>query len=102
MVMVTPGGFEGFFRAIELGFPDTPAETVAIAAEFGFRFLPGPPDSLACETHGRKHLQSAAVRDLSVELSGIPRRDNHKRENLMRHWVAVVRRELGRKPPADG
>ena len=39
MVMVTPGGFEGFFPAVELGCPETPAEVDTIAAEFGLRFL---------------------------------------------------------------
>ena len=47
MVMVTPGGFEGFFPAVELGRPQSPAEVNAIAAEFGLRFLPEEPAQAA-------------------------------------------------------
>lgn len=39
MVMVTPGGFEAFFSAVELGRPETPADVEAIAAEFGLHFI---------------------------------------------------------------
>lgn len=39
MVIVTPGGFEGFFPAVELGRPQTAEEVAAIAADFGLSFL---------------------------------------------------------------
>lgn len=39
MVIITPGGFEGFFAAVEAARPDCPAAMDRIAADFGVRFL---------------------------------------------------------------
>lgn len=39
MVVVTPGGFEGFFLAVAHEQPQSPAETAALAARFGLTFL---------------------------------------------------------------
>ncbi|AZQ66602.1 cupin domain-containing protein [Silicimonas algicola] len=40
MVMMTPGGFEGFFSAVETEAPATPAAIDALAARFSLRFVP--------------------------------------------------------------
>lgn len=40
MTLVTPGGFEGFFAAVEEEAPRSPQETDALAARFGLRFVP--------------------------------------------------------------
>ena len=40
MVMMTPGGFEGFFAAVETEAPGTPAAIDALAARFSLRFTP--------------------------------------------------------------
>lgn len=40
MVVMTPGGFEGFFPAVEADAPQTPQEIDALAARFGLRFVP--------------------------------------------------------------
>lgn len=40
MVVVTPGGFEGFFPAVERENPQTPAEIDALAGRFALRFVP--------------------------------------------------------------
>lgn len=39
MVVMTPGGFEGFFPAIEAATPQDPATIGAIAARFNLRFV---------------------------------------------------------------
>jgi mannose-6-phosphate isomerase-like protein (cupin superfamily) len=40
MVIVTPGGFEGFFGAVEAARPENPSAMASVAAEYGLRFLP--------------------------------------------------------------
>lgn len=40
MVVMTPGGFEGFFPAVEREAPQTPAQIDALAARFHLRFVP--------------------------------------------------------------
>ena len=40
MVVMTPGGFEGFFPAVEAEQPQTPAQIDALAARFHLRFVP--------------------------------------------------------------
>lgn len=40
MVVVTPGGFEGFFPALAGRKPGTEAEIAAVARDFGLTFLP--------------------------------------------------------------
>ncbi|WP_172330509.1 cupin domain-containing protein [Mangrovicoccus sp. HB161399] len=40
LCMVTPGGFEGFFAAVESEAPAGPAEIDALAARFKLRFVP--------------------------------------------------------------
>ncbi len=40
MIMMTPGGFEGFFKAVETEAPATPGEIDALAARFSLRFVP--------------------------------------------------------------
>ncbi len=40
MVVVTPGGFEGFFPAVEADQPQSPQEIDALAASFNLRFVP--------------------------------------------------------------
>lgn len=40
MVMVTPGGFEGAFGAIEAAAPQAPQQIDAIAAQYNMRFVP--------------------------------------------------------------
>jgi mannose-6-phosphate isomerase-like protein (cupin superfamily) len=40
MVVMTPGGFEGFFPAVEAEAPQTPQDIDALAARFGLRFVP--------------------------------------------------------------
>lgn len=42
MVVVTPGGFEGFFAAVGEANPRTPQEIDAVAARFNMRFVPAP------------------------------------------------------------
>lgn len=39
MVVMTPGGFEGFFPAVAAELPATPAEIEALAARFNLRFV---------------------------------------------------------------
>lgn len=39
MAIFTPGGFEGFFAAVEQARPDSPAALDRISAQFGIRFL---------------------------------------------------------------
>lgn len=39
MVAVTPGGFEGFFAAVEHARPESPAEIDRVAARYGLRFI---------------------------------------------------------------
>lgn len=41
MVIVTPGGFEGFFEAVERARPDSAAALDRVAARYGIRFLTG-------------------------------------------------------------
>lgn len=40
MVVMTPGGFEGFFLAVEEEAPQSPQEIDALAGRFGLRFVP--------------------------------------------------------------
>ncbi|MCQ0969758.1 cupin domain-containing protein [Paracoccus sp. TK19116] len=40
MIVMTPGGFEGFFPAVEVEAPQTPHEIDALAARFSLRFAP--------------------------------------------------------------
>jgi mannose-6-phosphate isomerase-like protein (cupin superfamily) len=40
MVVMTPGGFEGFFPAVEAEQPKTPEQIDALAARFNLRFVP--------------------------------------------------------------
>jgi mannose-6-phosphate isomerase-like protein (cupin superfamily) len=40
MVVMTPGGFEGFFPAVEAEQPTSPQEIDALAARFNLRFVP--------------------------------------------------------------
>ncbi|MEI4486990.1 cupin domain-containing protein [Frigidibacter sp. MR17.14] len=52
MTLVTPGGFEGFFGAIEAEEPQGPFEIDALAARFHLRFVPAlsaalqPPEAV--------------------------------------------------------
>lgn len=47
MVVMTPGGFEGFFPAVEAEQPNSPPEIDALAARFNLRFVPALSDQLA-------------------------------------------------------
>lgn len=47
MVVMTPGGFEGFFPAVEAEAPATPKEIDALAARFGLRFVPALSEAAA-------------------------------------------------------
>jgi mannose-6-phosphate isomerase-like protein (cupin superfamily) len=40
MIVMTPGGFEGFFPAVEAEQPQTPQAIDALAARFSLRFVP--------------------------------------------------------------
>jgi len=40
MTIVTPGGFEGFFGAVEVEDPQTPQAIDSLAARFNLRFVP--------------------------------------------------------------
>ncbi len=40
MIVVTPGGFEGFFGAVEREAPGTPAAIDALSARFHLHFVP--------------------------------------------------------------
>jgi mannose-6-phosphate isomerase-like protein (cupin superfamily) len=40
MIVMTPGGFEGFFPAVEAEAPQSPQEIDTLAARFGLRFVP--------------------------------------------------------------
>ncbi len=42
LVVVTPGGFEGFFPAVATARPDGPEEIMQIAARYNLRFVPAP------------------------------------------------------------
>jgi mannose-6-phosphate isomerase-like protein (cupin superfamily) len=47
MVVMTPGGFEGFFPAVEAEGPRTPQEIERLAARFGLRFVPALSEQAA-------------------------------------------------------
>ncbi|WP_220086841.1 cupin domain-containing protein [Rhodovulum viride] len=47
MVVMTPGGFEGFFSAVETETPENPQALDALAARFDLRFVPARADKAA-------------------------------------------------------
>jgi mannose-6-phosphate isomerase-like protein (cupin superfamily) len=47
MIVMTPGGFEGFFAAVETEAPRSPQEIDALAARFSLRFVPALSEAAA-------------------------------------------------------
>lgn len=47
MIIVTPGGFEGFFAAVEQARPESAADLDHVAARYGLRFVNEAADTLA-------------------------------------------------------
>lgn len=47
MIIVTPGGFEGFFAAVEQARPAGAADLDLVAARYGLRFVTEAADTLA-------------------------------------------------------